>query len=622
MFDEGNATHRTSTPAAAGRPARRAADAPLVQNADGTFVAGHLDRPVRQRATRATARASSACSPTSRARRRASRTATRTATSRSSARCRTCSCSSDPAKDGSYMNRSKYTEKFIAQNILNLPEFAGSADTHFDSVRPMNHAYVIPAGYTQKATADDTAAAAGRARTPTQTNVWSIEVARRVTRSVEPAVAVNARRPRRSLHAKREETQLARRPAWRCGAAACGRLGGSRTRAPARRSRGADARAAAGAGRAEPRPPRSGRRCSSTSRSRRRATMSCATCHDPDHAYGPPNDLAVQLGGAARRPSGHARRAVAALQGVHAGLRRPARQPRRHQRAGPGRRLRLGRPRRHAGRAGRGCRCSRPSRWRTPAPRTSSRKVARGAYADRFRAGVRRRGAGPTPTRAFDDGARALQAFQLEDPSFHPYTSKFDLHAGNKIGGDVHAPPRSAASRSSSTRRRGNCASCHYHGAGLNGSSGLFTDFSYEAIGVPRNRSIPANADPQHFDLGLCGPLRTDHLPARGHRTRSAGCSRRRRCATSPTRQRVLPQRRDALARAGDPLLQHATRPELWYPTAAAAEATRPVPGYGLVTTQYAGDGPEVRRPARRVPREHRPADAARRPRARARSRR
>src|ERR1041384_663607 len=30
--------------------------------------------------------------------------------------------------------------------------------------------------------------------------------------------------------------------------------------------------------------------------------MACATCHDPDHAYGPPDDLAVQLGGP-RRPS-------------------------------------------------------------------------------------------------------------------------------------------------------------------------------------------------------------------------------------------------------------------------------------------------------------------------------
>ncbi|WP_233161642.1 MULTISPECIES: alkaline phosphatase family protein [unclassified Achromobacter] len=56
----------------------------------------------------------------------------------------------DPTVDGSYLNRAKYTEAFIAQNIINLPEFASSADTHFDAVRPINHAYIVPAGYTQK----------------------------------------------------------------------------------------------------------------------------------------------------------------------------------------------------------------------------------------------------------------------------------------------------------------------------------------------------------------------------------------------------------------------------------------------------------------------------------------
>ncbi len=80
----------------------------------------------------------------------------------------------DPAVPGSYMNRSKYTESFIAANILNLPEYASSADTHFDSVRPMNHAYVIPASYQQKQSADRT--------TPpqvgpdaNQTNVWALK---------------------------------------------------------------------------------------------------------------------------------------------------------------------------------------------------------------------------------------------------------------------------------------------------------------------------------------------------------------------------------------------------------------------------------------------------------------
>lgn len=61
----------------------------------------------------------------------------------------------DPAVDATYLNRAKYTEAFITANITALPEFAGSADTHFDSVRPINHAYVIPANYAQKLYAAD-----------------------------------------------------------------------------------------------------------------------------------------------------------------------------------------------------------------------------------------------------------------------------------------------------------------------------------------------------------------------------------------------------------------------------------------------------------------------------------
>ncbi|MDB5803764.1 MAG: hypothetical protein JWN73_1086 [Betaproteobacteria bacterium] len=80
----------------------------------------------------------------------------------------------DPKVDGSYMNRSKYTESFIAANILNLPEYAGSADTHFDSVRPMNHGYVIPAAYTAKQSADiNTPAQVGP--DGNQINVWSLK---------------------------------------------------------------------------------------------------------------------------------------------------------------------------------------------------------------------------------------------------------------------------------------------------------------------------------------------------------------------------------------------------------------------------------------------------------------
>jgi hypothetical protein len=80
----------------------------------------------------------------------------------------------DPAVDGSYMNRSKYTEAFIATNILNLPEYAGSADTHFDSVRPTNHAWVAPSAYTQKQSAD-AAESPQTGADASQVNVWSLK---------------------------------------------------------------------------------------------------------------------------------------------------------------------------------------------------------------------------------------------------------------------------------------------------------------------------------------------------------------------------------------------------------------------------------------------------------------
>jgi hypothetical protein len=82
----------------------------------------------------------------------------------------------DPKSDASYMNRTKYTERFIAQNILNLPEYAGSADTHFDAVRPMNHAYVIPATYKQKQSTDiDPSIPAQVGPDASQVNLWALK---------------------------------------------------------------------------------------------------------------------------------------------------------------------------------------------------------------------------------------------------------------------------------------------------------------------------------------------------------------------------------------------------------------------------------------------------------------
>jgi hypothetical protein len=84
----------------------------------------------------------------------------------------------DPVQPQTYLSRAKYTESFIASNIVNLPELAGSADTHFDSVRPMNHAYITPAGYTQKLNIIDVTGTSLASRAPgpdtTQTNIWAL----------------------------------------------------------------------------------------------------------------------------------------------------------------------------------------------------------------------------------------------------------------------------------------------------------------------------------------------------------------------------------------------------------------------------------------------------------------
>jgi len=57
---------------------------------------------------------------------------------------------------------------------------------------------------------------------------------------------------------------------------------------------------------------------------------------------------------------------------------------------------------------------------------------------------------------------------------------------------------------------KGNCQACHPSARGADGAPPLFTDYTYDNLGLPRNAEIPANEDPAYFDLGLCGPLRTD----------------------------------------------------------------------------------------------------------------
>jgi cytochrome c peroxidase len=51
---------------------------------------------------------------------------------------------------------------------------------------------------------------------------------------------------------------------------------------------------------------------------------------------------------------------------------------------------------------------------------------------------------------------------------------------------------------------KGNCAACHPSSKAADGSHPLFTDFTYDNLGVPRNDELVRNGDPNVFDLGLC----------------------------------------------------------------------------------------------------------------------
>ncbi len=319
--------------------------------------------------------------------------------------------------------------------------------------------------------------------------------------------------------------------------------------------------------------------------------MACSSCHDPDHAYGPPNNLAVQLGGAQMNIAGT--RAVPSLRykdvtPPYADL---LDNPDGVSVPGPGGGFNWD---------GRSPTLADQARFPLLAAHEMANVTVAAAagrlrnvsYTDLFKQAFGD-GALADDQTAFADATQALQAFQLEDSSFHPYSSKFDLYAGNKIGGDM-TPAEKRGMQVFTDANRGNCASCHFQGAGLNGSSALFTDFSYEAIGVPRNAAIPANADATLFDMGICGPDRTDHLPASpGAADTFCGMFK------APTLRNVA-QRTSFFHNGVMHSLEQVIRfyntrdtmPQLWYPTVGGVAKAMPDPGfpnYGLVTTQYTG---------------------------------
>lgn len=102
---------------------------------------------------------------------------------------------------------------------------------------------------------------------------------------------------------------------------------------------------------------------------------------------------------------------------------------------------------------------------------------------------------------------KALEAYQQDWRTFYPYTSKYDAYLAGKV---ALTAEEQLGLKLFEDPQKGNCASCHKSQPDNDGTPPQFTDYGMIAAGVPRNRDLPFNKNPDNFDLGLCGPDRTD----------------------------------------------------------------------------------------------------------------
>jgi len=226
--------------------------------------------------------------------------------------------------------------------------------------------------------------------------------------------------------------------------------------------------------------------------------MSCATCHDPANAHAQTNNLSVQLGGPHLDVPGT--RAVPSLRYLD---KTPA--------FGFGD---DGKPVGGFTRDGKASTLATQAETPLLAPHEMANngradvvaKLQRASYVNAFKQAFGADIFNDTD-KAFERALFALQQYQLEDSDFHPYDSKYDRFlAGQATLSDSEL--RGLALFNNPTK--GNCAACHISTKGKDGSAPLFTDFTFDNLGVPRNTLIPATAKADYFDMGVCGPDRTD----------------------------------------------------------------------------------------------------------------
>ena len=231
--------------------------------------------------------------------------------------------------------------------------------------------------------------------------------------------------------------------------------------------------------------------------------LSCASCHDPAFAYGPPNALAVQKGGIDLTQSGHrATPSLRYLQSV------PPFSEHYYEAEASGDDSIDGGPTGGLTWDGRIDRLRDQARIPLLSPfesaNASPSAIVAAASRSSYVADFRTLSAQSEP---FETIIAALEAFQQDYREFYPYSSKYDAWLAGKT---VLTDAESRGLKLFENPGKGDCARCHVSTRGTTGTPPQFTDYALVALGVPRNPEIPANADPTWFDLGMCGPDRTD----------------------------------------------------------------------------------------------------------------
>jgi len=136
-------------------------------------------------------------------------------------------------------------------------------------------------------------------------------------------------------------------------------------------------------------------------------------------------------------------------------------------------------------------------------------KLAVAPYADEFRVLYGANVFDDVET-AYRAMAEAIAQFETEDRRFRAFTSKYDEF----LRGNVTLSAQEARGLALfESETKGNCAACHPSQRDEQGGFPLFTDRTYDNLGIPRNDEIPANADPAYFDLGVCNraDIRSTH---------------------------------------------------------------------------------------------------------------